>query len=171
MLAKIAYWVVFAATLAIYGTMLIWTLPDISADAAGLVPFDMRPFGYTLDEVRAFLAALGDKGRALYLGPQHLLDLAYPLGLAIVLAGAVGALIANWKLRGLVYLAILLGMLADYSENTFVTLMLEYPVAVPEKLATYASVSTVVKSMLTGLAMMAVLGALILAAARRWIRK
>lgn len=170
MLNKLAYWAVFAAAMAIYVTMLTWTLPGIAENAGGLVPFDMRPLGYTPDEARSFIAALSEKGRELYLGPQQLLDLAYPVLLAIVLAGAVGALVDNWKLRGVLYLAILLGMLADYSENTFVALMLEYPGPVSDKLAGLASKATVVKSVLTGFAMVGVLGALILAAKRRWTR-
>ena len=168
---KTAYWIVFAVTLAVYLTMLTWTLPGISADAAGLVPFDMRPMGYTPDEAREFLAALGDKGRDLYLGPQASLDLLYPLVLAIVLAGAVSVLIADWRLRGVLYIFILGGMLADYTENTFVALMLEYTEPVPDRLASLASKATVTKSVLTGLAMIAILGGLILAASRRWFRK
>ncbi|MFT4959029.1 MAG: hypothetical protein ACI92Z_000101 [Paracoccaceae bacterium] len=168
---KIAYWVVFALTFAIYLTMLTWTLPDISADAAGLVPFDMRPFGYSPDEARAFLAALGDKGRALYLGPQNMLDLLYPFVLAITLAGAVAALIADWRLRGVLYTVILGGILADYVENTFVALMLEYTEPVPDKLARFASKATVIKSALTGFAMVGVLGGLILAGIKRWSKK
>lgn len=168
---KIAYWIVFAVTLGIYLTMLTWTLPGISADAAGLVPFDMRPMGYTLDEAREFLTALGDKGRDLYLGPQALLDLFYPLALAITLVGAVSVLITDWRLRGVLYIFILGGMLADYTENTFVALMLEYTEPVPDRLVSLASKATVVKSVLTGLVMIAVLGGLILAASRRWFRK
>ncbi len=168
---KIAYWIVFAVTLAIYLTMLTWTLPGIRADAAGLVPFDMRPMGYSPDEARSFLAALGDKGRALYLGPQAQLDLLYPLVLAIVLAGAVSALIADWRLRGILYIFILGGMLADYTENTFVALMLEYTEPVPDRLASLASKATVVKSVSTGIAMVVVLGGLILAGIKRWVTK
>jgi hypothetical protein len=168
---RIAYWLVFVITLAIYGTMLIWTLPGISADAGGLVPFDMRPMGYSPDEARSFLSALGDKGRALYLGPQAQLDLVYPAVLAIVLAGAVSVLIADWRLRGVLYIFILGGMLADYTENTFVALMLEYTEPVPDRLAGLASKATVVKSVLTGLAMTAVLVGLIIAGKKRWIKK
>jgi hypothetical protein len=168
---KIAYWFVFAVTLGIYLTMLTWTLPGISADAAGLVPFDMRPMGYSPDEARSFLAALGDKGRALYLGPQAQLDLVYPLVLAVVLAGAVSVLISDWRLRGVLYVFVLGGMLADYTENTFVALMLEYTEPVPDRLANLASKATVVKSVLTGLAMIAVLVGLIRAGKKRWASK
>lgn len=170
MFGKLAYWAVFAATMAIYATMLIWTLPSIAENAGGLVPFDMRPTGYSPDEARIFLSALNETGRSLYLGTQHTLDLVYPMLLAIVLSGGVVALIANWKLRGVLYLAILLGMFADYTENTFVALMLEYPGPVPDKLAGFASMATVIKSALTGFAMVVLIGALALAAKKRWIR-
>ena len=58
----IVYWIVFAVTLAVYGTMLAWSLPTVAASAEGLMPFDMRPGGYSFAEAEAFLAALSAEG-------------------------------------------------------------------------------------------------------------
>jgi hypothetical protein len=46
--------------------------------AGGAAPFDIRPLGYSYDEARAFLEALGEQGRAYYLRPELILDTIYP---------------------------------------------------------------------------------------------
>ncbi len=90
---RLAFWLLFAATLGVYATMLGWTLPAISAAAGGLPAFDMRPGGYSFDEAKAFLAALSPEGKALYLDVQHKLDTAYPGLLAATLFFAI----ARWR--------------------------------------------------------------------------
>lgn len=167
--ARIAYWAVFAAALAVYAAMVGWTLPAISRDAGGLSPFDMRPTGYSVAEARAFLAALGDEGRALYLGPQHWLDLVYPALLAVVLIGAVKVLIApRWLQFGLCLLA-LGGMAADYLENARVAAMLGGG-PVPDALILAANRATQVKAAATSAVMLAVCAGLALAAWKTWRR-
>jgi hypothetical protein len=165
---RVLYWSLFAAMLFVYGAMLGWTLPGITEGAGGLPPFDLRLTGYSGDEARAFLAALNAPGRALYLGPQRILDMAYPALLAMVLAGALFRFVAHrWVRLGLV-LVVLGGMVADYRENYLVALMLGHDGAVPEALVIAASRATVIKSGLTGFAMLALGVALALAAGRRW---
>ncbi|TDK50604.1 hypothetical protein [Antarcticimicrobium luteum] len=166
--ARIAYWAVFMAALALYAAMVGGTLPAIARDAGGLTPFDMRPMGYTVAEARAFLAALGDEGRALYLGPQRWLDLAYPVLLAIVLIGAVRMLIRRFWLQLGLSLAALGGMAADYLENARVAAMLVAGGAVADELIGAASRATQLKAGLTSLVMLAVCVALARAAWKRW---
>lgn len=166
--ARVAYWAVFAAALAIYGAMVGWTLPAISRDAGGLVPFDMRPAGYSVEEARAFLTALGDQGRAIYLGPQHLLDMLYPALLAMVLIGAVRVLIGPVSLRWGLALMALGGMAADYLENARVGAMLLHDGAVPDAMITAASRATQVKAGLSTVVMLAVCAGLALAAWKKW---
>ena len=83
---NILYGLVFLAGAGVYAAMLLWTLPAITEAAGGLMPFDMRPFGYTHTEALNFLAALTPDGLALYLGPQAWLDRAYPALLGLFLA-------------------------------------------------------------------------------------
>ena len=164
---RMLYWTAFAAALAVYATMLAWTLPGISASAGGLAPFDMRPGGYDGDAARGFLDALGREGRALYQGPQRMLDLFYPALLAIVLAGAVWALVQNRPLRALLLVVVPAGMGADYLENVRVAGLLAQSGAVTDEAVAAASRATQVKSALTGLAMVAVIAALAVAGVRR----
>ena len=166
-----AYWIVFACALGVYGTMLGWTLPAISAAAGGLVPFDMRPGGYTGDEARQFLAALSAEGRAIYLGPQHKLDLVYPALLAVVLIGAARALVPARGLTQVLIAAALVGAGADYLENARVAGLLTYDGEVTDSMVAAASQATLIKSGATTLAMCGVLVALIYAGWRKWIRR
>ncbi len=122
-----AFWLLFAVTLAVYATMLVWTLPAISAAAGGLAPFDLRPSGYSFEEAKAFLAALSPEGTALYRDVQHRLDTAYPALLAATLFFAIAALTpTGWgRWRWVLALTAIPGALFDYLENAAVAVMLD----------------------------------------------
>lgn len=168
--ARLIYWGAVAAALMVYLAMVVWTLPEISQAADGLVPFDLRPWGYGPDAAQGFLDALSDEGRALYLGPQRVLDAIYPALLAVALGGAVPALYRNRALRSVLVIAVLAGMAADYLENARVAALLALQVPAPQELIAAASRATVVKSAATGVAMLAVLIGLVRASLRRWRR-
>ena len=121
------FWFVVAATLAVYGVMIFWSIPKISAQAGGLAVFDMRPGGYSFEEAKAFLAALSPEGAAFYADVQHGLDTAYPALLALMLAWSILRLTpASWGLwRWLLAATALHGMAFDYWENLNVSEMLK----------------------------------------------
>ncbi|MCB1369192.1 MAG: hypothetical protein KDK00_15600, partial [Rhodobacteraceae bacterium] len=127
-IVRALYWALVAATLLLYGVMVLWSLPQVAAAAGGQVAFDMRPGGYTFAEAMAFLAALSEEGQAFYLGTQHRLDSAYPAMLAMVLAlggyGLAGPDRRRWLARAIAAAAII-GAVADYLENQAVVAMLE----------------------------------------------
>lgn len=160
------YWLIFAITLAVYATMLTWSLPFISTEAGGLIPFDMRPAGYSFAEAQEFLVALSPAGRAFYLGTQHSLDLAYPALLAIVLTGAAWGL-TRQRLRWLgivAAVAAVAGAAADYTENARVSRMLGADASTLDpQLVESASFATLVKSGATTVAMVLVLALLVAA--------
>ncbi|TLP69314.1 hypothetical protein FEE96_03245 [Parasedimentitalea maritima] len=163
------YWGVFAAALGVYAVMIAWTLPSITQYADGLPPFDLRPMGYSAEEARAFLSALGAEGRALYTGPQRLLDMAYPALLGFVLIGALRHLYARgWLLTVLVFV-VLAAMGSDYLENMRVALLLSGDTS--DLTIASASRSTVMKSVLTSVAMFAVLAGLVRSGWRGWTSK
>ena len=120
------FWLLTVVTLAIYGTMVAWSLPYISAEAGGLAPFDMRPTGYSFEEARAFLAALSTEGNAFYRSVQHKLDLLFPGMMAAVLYFAVAALLPRglgiW--RHAIAASMILTAVFDYAENSAVAAML-----------------------------------------------
>ncbi len=124
---KLIFWPVFVVTMGVYATMLVWSLPYISDAAGGLLPFDLRPSGYTFDEAKSFLAALPEDANSFYRHTQIAkLDTAYPALLAVTLFLAIGLLAQNWlKMWGwLVALVAIPGAVFDYMENANVRLML-----------------------------------------------
>ncbi|MFM7334360.1 MAG: hypothetical protein ACKO1H_08095 [Tabrizicola sp.] len=156
---------VVSVTLAVYLTMVLWSLPRIADWAGGLVPFDLRPLGYSPEEARAFLAALPVEGRAFYLTVQHKLDLAYPGLMALSLILAFRRLAPGG-------MALAMGLLAaagagfDYAENAAVSGLLA---GVPTDAAVIAaSRLTLAKSACTTLALSVLLILLVRAGLRRW---
>lgn len=153
---KLLFWLLVAATGVVYAAMAVWSLPRISDAAGGLMPFDLRPFGYTETEAREFLRRLSDDGRAFYLTVQHRLDLAFPALLAATLVWTAfrlpppGWRAVRWVLIG----AAVGGMVADYLENAAVAAMLSAaPDAVAVGQIATASRWTVLKSLGATLAM------------------
>lgn len=166
---KRLFWIVFLAMAAVYAAMAVWSLPTIAADAGGLMPFDLRPMGYSFEEATEFLTALSPEGRAFYAGVQHRLDLAYPALLAATLVLAALLLTPSFWLRGLVVAASLAGMVFDYCENGAVARMLAAgPEALTAAQAEAASRWTLLKSLFATVAMTAVLALGAMHVVRRW---
>lgn len=144
--------------LAIYLTMILFTLPHIEA-ITGLRPFDMRPLGYSPADAATLLEALGPEGRAYYLGQQIPLDMLYPGLLAVTLVATgrwfgqkmPGSGLQRWGAAFAVVAA-----LCDYAENLGIIAMVTTSPQVPATLIYASSTATVAKSALTTLAVMAV---------------
>lgn len=150
------FWLLAATTAAVYAAMPFWSLPGIAEAAGGLMPFDLRPLGYTPAEARAFLSDLSDDGRDFYLTIQHRLDLAFPALLAATLAWIAFRLNPpGWRaVRWTIAAAALFGMFADYAENAAVAALLSSPPdAVTDAAIAAASRWTVLKSLGATLAM------------------
>lgn len=128
---------VILATIAFAGLwlwMLAVTIPHLSAIAGGLSIFDQRPFGYTLDDARALVSALGADGGNYYIDVQQRLDAFFPLLQVMTLSGWMVITARHLRQKGVAglmtptILAILLAMVgavADYGENGAVRLILE----------------------------------------------
>ncbi len=165
---NILYGLVFLAGVGVYAAMLLWTLPAITEAAGGLMPFDMRPYGYTHTEAVNFLAALTPDGLALYLGPQAWLDRAYPALLGLFLAWSFLRLGPGTLLRVVLVVAALAGAGFDYLENMRVhAMLLAGPQGTTETMAQAASLATVLKS---GLVTFCLTALLLLVLWRGWRR-
>lgn len=66
--------------------MVLGSRPVIMAGTGGLMPFDLRLFGYSYAKAQGAMAALSDQGRGLYLTVQLGLDSVYPALMAVTLA-------------------------------------------------------------------------------------
>lgn len=143
----------------IYALMISVTLAHIEA-VSGQIPFDMRPTGYGPTEAAALLDALGGDGRRYYLSRQIALDTLYPAMLALTMVAAICWLGQRMKNRRLVRFGIAFSIVAalfDYVENLGIVAMIwSWPeVSVP--LVHAASSATILKSVLTTLAVIWVL--------------
>lgn len=167
------YWLLVVAMFAVYFTMVFWSLPTISAQAGGLVPFDMRPTGYSYEDAQAFLTALSDEGAQFYLRVQHSMDFAYPAMLALVLAIGLWRQMRGWPrvlAAGIAALPVI-GSASDYMENFAVAGMLRAGAnGVTAEMVAHASQWTLIKSGATTIAMLALLGLLIWAAIKKFLR-
>jgi hypothetical protein len=70
--------VLLVASGLMWAVMFFGPLAHLARLASGLTPFDIRPKGYSYAEARAFLAALGEQGRAYYASPELIIDTFYP---------------------------------------------------------------------------------------------
>ena len=164
------YWLLVVATLAVYFAMVLWSLPAVSLAAGGLMPFDMRPSGYSFDEALAFVIAITPEGSSFYQNTQQLLDTTYPAMLATVLAIALWNLARRFPtwMRWLLVALPVVGSLADYLENAAVSRMLDAGASgLTADMVSAASRWTLIKSGMTGVGMLVLLGLLIGLAARK----
>lgn len=165
------FWALLLAALGLYVAMSAWTIPAITRAAGGLAPFDTRLLGYSVDEARAFLVALSDEGRRIYLGVQHRMDNAFPALYGGLLSVSIWRLSGSVTpiLRAVLSAFPLIAMGFDYLENARVrALLLADPETVPPEAIVAANSATLGKTMLGAIAVLTIL-ALIAAriAARR----
>jgi hypothetical protein len=150
------FWALLLLTLAVYGVMLLWSLPTVSRAAGGLAPFDMRPNGYSFAEAEAFLAALSKEGLEFYQEVQQRLDLVYPalisLTLLFAIVGSMPRWIGAWRWGAVLLTLPIAGF--DYLENHAVASMLELGAAgLTPQLVEQASQCTVLKASFTTFSM------------------
>ena len=160
---RVTFLTVLTATLGVYFTMLFWSLPKLSELAGGLKMFDLRPGGYSLAEAQEITSALGEAGRAFYLGTQHKLDTAYPLLLTLTLTMSYAKLFTRKIALALMLLAAMAASF-DLLENMTVADMLRAgPEALTADMSEAASRWTLLKSVASSLAFLALLAGLGLA--------
>lgn len=140
----------------IYVLMINVTLAHIEA-VSGQVPLDMRPLGYRAIDAATLLEALGAEGREYYLSYQIPLDTFYPAMLALTLIATFSWFGRRMPGSKLVRPGIILSAgcaLFDYVENIGIAAMIwSWPeVSIPLVFA--ASTATIVKSVLTTLAVL-----------------
>jgi hypothetical protein len=74
-------WLVIAFLIAsgvLWAVLFFVTVARLQFLAGGAAPFDIRSSGYSYEEARDYLAALGARGRAYYLNPELVLDSFFP---------------------------------------------------------------------------------------------
>jgi hypothetical protein len=125
--------VLLTASGLLWAVMFFGPLAHLSRLSGGMTPFDIRPWGYSYAEARAFLEAIGAEGRAYYASPELILDAFYPplyavsRGLALwwlTMPGRIGKAPVPLKVRwALIAVPILMATL-DVIENGCIAMML-----------------------------------------------
>lgn len=152
-MSRRVYLLLTAVTLSVYAVMVLWTLPKIAAAAGGLLPFDLRPWGYTPGEAAAFLSALSEAGCSLYSDVQLRLDTVYPPLLAVWICASAARLFPRSVVWAIGLVAVV-GMAADLAENAAVARLLD---GFDAQTAQRAARWTLVKSAATTVALAALL--------------
>lgn len=162
------FWFLLAAMLAVWMGMNLWSAPRIEEMAGGLRLLDMRLAGYSHADAQAFVAAIGDEGAALYLGPQLWLDMLFPPLLALVLFFSY-----RWLFPGPTGLVIgvlsLTSVVVDYLENAALAAMLRAGAdGLTPQMAATASQWTITKWSFASVGLATLLVGVALRLKRRW---
>jgi len=151
-------WIItlFIASHLVLLLMMTITFPRIES-VIQTTPFDLRTFGYTLEEAGHILDKMDPGTRSLYVFPQILLlDVLYPLLLALLLSTLMMRMgrLSGFASRFFRALTILpfVGMLCDYAENTCVLALLQGWREPSQGFVSMASTFTQLKSLFTSLA-------------------
>jgi hypothetical protein len=155
----------------IYLVMVLGTLRYLT-DLAVVLPFDLRPTGYSQVDAAVLLEALGEAGRHYYLMRQLPLDTLYPALLALTLISTLRWRAAKFGPTLMTRIGVPLAILAatfDYLENLGIGLMLHG--GADPMLVQAASTATMVKSALTSAAILAVVAAVASVLLRRMSRQ
>jgi len=150
--------VALVLSIAIWAVMVFWTLAYLRRISGGLDPFDLRPFGYTVEEARAFLTALSQIGRDYYADVQLQLDTIYPavyalsralLLLWLTIPGRTADKPLPRPARGVLMALPIAAAVFDYLENEGIAAMLIAGPRVDAELVARTSFWTQAKSLMT----------------------
>jgi hypothetical protein len=152
----------FLISHAILLLMLLITFPQIN-DKLVTKAFDLRTFGYSIEEAKMMLQNLDQITINFYLFPQlFLLDILYPILLALFLSTLIIRLsnlikIQQNHISSNLFILPFVAMLFDYFENIMISLMLLNPTSVSHEVIKTASICTQIKGILTSLSWVVIL--------------
>jgi len=148
--------VALVVSIALWAVMVFWTLAYLRRISGGLEPFDLRTYGYDLNEARALLAALSQLGRDYYLNVQLQLDTAYPFTYAVsrvlllwwlTIPGRVADFALPFPVRLALAALPVAAAACDYVENDAIAAMLVAGPQVDAETVAWASFWTQAKSL------------------------
>jgi hypothetical protein len=169
---------IFFVSISFWAVMAFGTLAHLRQIASGLEPFDVRPFGYSVDEARNLLDALSEPGRTFYSRVQLWLDTFYPATYAISRSlillwltkrGRLASVATPPWLRAALLILPIMVAFFDYAENVLIGRMIAKGSGIDSEVIVLASRMTELKSLTTFVTetVMVVLGLVVLL---RWWR-
>jgi hypothetical protein len=145
--------ILFILTMAVYFTMIFYSIPAVSSFAPNLPIFDLSPFGYSFSYANELLTLLGTKGRELYLTTQLPLDFIYPglfsITYSLMLVWLCSKIFSeNSKVYYLTIVPFFAGIF-DYIENIYIIKMINSFPNLEVATVESASIFTILKSSFT----------------------
>jgi len=142
-----------APTLAVYLTMLFYSIPKVLEYSGGMKILDLIPTGYNTEYAQRLLETLGETGREIYSFQQIPLDMIYPGLFAVSFSLLLAFLLKKTfpltsEIQNLAIIPIFVGLF-DYMENIGIIIMLT---SYPDFYAWVASITNIFsisKSLLT----------------------
>lgn len=124
---RLLLWLLAAATVAVYLTLVLVFGQRVHDGSGGLPVFDLRMEGYSLEETKTFLSVLTPEAKATYLGAVALLDTLFPALFAATLYVALLGLLQPWfgKASRFVALVAVIPSALDLLENAAVARLLQ----------------------------------------------
>lgn len=101
--------------------MVVYATPKLLAAADGMVQFDVRFMGYTLETATLYVNTISEEGRLFYLNTQIMLDTFFPALLAISLMLTLFRLAPKLPV---LFMFPISGALFDYYENASIAQIL-----------------------------------------------
>jgi hypothetical protein len=136
---RLVIWLLPLAALASYLVLILLLVPRLSAETAGMLPFDLRALGYSAEDAHAYLGAMTPAGQALYLGPIRLNDTIFPILLMLTLC------LSQWRWHWAFSLPALAYGLVDLAENRAVARLIRTGPQVDSASVALASALTMAK--------------------------
>lgn len=149
--------ILFVVSHLILLSMMVFTFPAIN-NQIGTKAFDLQTFGYSVSMAESIVNNLNPYTTQLYLFPQlTFLDLIYPLLLALLLSSLLFRMANNnSKLGSWIVFIPFLAMIFDYLENICIILMISKSIEISTSFVFISSSFTVLKSLLTSIAWLAI---------------
>jgi hypothetical protein len=169
MLVSLSFWLqkhirkkqiilLIASYVAIVAVMGLLIIPAILKNAGGMNIFDLKAAGYDLNYANTFIAAIGAKGREVYLFAQLPLDMIFPVVYGLIYMALADKVFK--KISVTMFAAIMVLSVSDYAENISVYMML-LSGKLSASLVAAASIFTVTKTVFLYLTVLSIaLGAL-----------
>jgi hypothetical protein len=108
---------------------------------------DLR-FGYSIEDVKDYLNALGENGRNYYLNKFHFIDTFYPViycAFYLITLGYFIKRVISKKWKYLILLLPVIGIICDYGENIFINLFIKNINNISDATVLMANVFTKIK--------------------------
>ncbi|MCB1430744.1 MAG: hypothetical protein KDJ66_16720 [Nitratireductor sp.] len=123
------FWPSVVLAIGSYALLIFWGGLSLHKATGGMPVFDLRIAAYTADQARTYVNALGESGRAFYLGPVRILDTIFPISFTLALLLGFSRWITRPRsgIRSALILVAIVYLVCDLWENAGIAAMISMP--------------------------------------------